>query len=141
MDFVDQRMHVAGRRRSLAVIAILIGLGGMFSSLHTANAAEPAAVITLNNKLKFVPAKVKVKVGDTVRWKNASVLVHTVTDDPNHVAKDVDYALPEGARPFNSGNLKPKATYEHTFSVPGTYKYFCIPHEAAGMVAEVVVTK
>jgi plastocyanin len=28
----------------------------------------------------------------------------------------------------------------HTFDVPGTYQYFCIPHEMAGMTGTVVVT-
>jgi len=84
---------------------------------------------------------VTVKVGDTVQWQNDSVLVHTVTDDPDLVANQVDYALPEGARPFDSGGLEPAATFAHTFTQPGTYKYFCIPHEAAGMIAEVIVTK
>jgi plastocyanin len=27
-------------------------------------------------------------------------------------------------------------TYEHTFETESVYDYFCIPHEAAGMVAE-----
>jgi plastocyanin len=30
-------------------------------------------------------------------------------------------------------------TYEHTFEVPGTYHYFCIPHERGGMVGTVTV--
>lgn len=77
----------------------------------------------------------------TVRSQNASVLVHTVTDDPNLVAKEADYALPDGAEPFNSGNLEPKESYEHTFTVPGTHRYFCIPHEAAKMIGEVVVLR
>ena len=30
-------------------------------------------------------------------------------------------------------------TFKQTFNVPGTYKYFCIPHEAACMVGTIVV--
>jgi plastocyanin len=33
----------------------------------------------------------------------------------------------------------PGNTYQHTFTVPGTYRYFCQPHESNGMVGEVVV--
>lgn len=29
--------------------------------------------------------------------------------------------------------------FEWTFEVPGEYTYFCIPHEAAGMVANLTV--
>lgn len=129
------------RPRSLTAVLVVIALCSMSVVPRFGHAAEPAVVIKLINKLKFVPAQITVKVGDTVRWQNASVLVHTVTDDPNLVAKEADYALPDGAEPFNSGNLKPKESYEHTFTVPGTYRYFCIPHEAAKMIGEVVVLR
>ncbi|PSQ19222.1 halocyanin [Halobacteriales archaeon QS_8_69_26] len=32
-------------------------------------------------------------------------------------------------------------TYEHTFEVEGTYEYFCIPHEGAGMVGSIEVAQ
>lgn len=104
-------------------------------------ADESAAVtVTMSNRLKFDPPSVTIKAGQTVEWKNGSALVHTVTADPDLAARAKDVALPEGAEPFNSGNLKPDATFLHFFNLPGRYKYFCIPHEAAGMLGEVVVT-
>lgn len=100
---------------------------------------QPAAVVTMNNLLKFEPAQVTIKVGETVEWQNTSLLVHTVTANPKLAANKEHVALPKRAEPFNSGNLDPKATFQHTFTVPGTYRYFCIPHEATGMVGEVIV--
>lgn len=35
--------------------------------------------------------------------------------------------------------MDPKTTFEHTFAVPGTYRYFCIPHEGAKMQGTVIV--
>ncbi|WP_162622742.1 plastocyanin/azurin family copper-binding protein [Salinisphaera orenii] len=35
--------------------------------------------------------------------------------------------------------MAPGADYAHRFTEPGTYRYFCIPHEAAGTVGTVVV--
>ncbi|PSP69167.1 halocyanin, partial [Halobacteriales archaeon QH_9_66_26] len=32
-------------------------------------------------------------------------------------------------------------TFEVTFDVPGTYDYFCIPHERAGMQDEFTVVE
>jgi plastocyanin len=52
-----------------------------------------------------------------------------------------DAALPPNTKEFDSGLISPGKDYSHTFTVPGTYKYFCIPHEAAGMVGTVVVSK
>ncbi|RMG67271.1 MAG: hypothetical protein D6715_05170 [Calditrichaeota bacterium] len=95
--------------------------------------------ITMTNTLKFNPASDTIRVGQTVEWRNTSLLVHTVTCDPKKAAKPEHVALPEGAEPFDSGNMDPDATFRHTFTVPGVYKYFCIPHEAAGMVGEIVV--
>ncbi len=100
-----------------------------------------AAEVTMSNQLRFSPATVHIKVGDTVHWKNVSDLVHTVTADPKLAAKASDVHLPDGADPFNSGDLKPGQEFTHTFTVPGEYMYFCQPHELAGMVAKVIVEK
>ena len=124
----------------IALVMAAIAVGSCVFPSSTL-AADSATVIVLNNKLKFVPAEVTIKAGQTVQWKNASDLVHTVTDDPELVARTRDQKLPDSAKSFNSGNLKPKATFEHTFTAPGTYMYFCIPHEGAGMVAQITVTK
>ena len=92
----------------------------------------------MTNALNYVPATMTVKVGDTVRWTNPSDVRHAVTadkslaNDPSHVV------LPEGAEPFDSGNIPPGGLWSHPFEVAGRYKYFCIPHEAAGMIAEVI---
>jgi plastocyanin len=55
-------------------------------------------------------------------------------------ANKADAALPSGAQAWNSGDINPGQTFTHTFDTPGTYKYFCIPHEVAGMTGTIVVT-
>jgi plastocyanin len=86
----------------------------------------------------FDPVGLWVKPGQTVRW----VLHHDVhTTTAYHPAND-GHALriPEGARPWNSGFLvKPGAHFDVTLTVEGVYDYFCMPHEAAGMVGRIVV--
>ena len=96
----------------------------------------------------FQPPDVTVSVGETVRWKNTSSRAHTVTA--------YESSLPEGAAFFASGGYETESaareawrdlegsitsgeSYEHTFEVAGTYEYFCIPHEQAGMVGTVTV--
>ena len=44
-----------------------------------------------------------------------------------------------GDASFDSGQLEPGATFSHTFRVPGTYRYFCVPHEVAGMIGTLIV--
>jgi plastocyanin len=97
------------------------------------------AAVGMTDTLKYAPEEVTITVGQSVVWTNTSSMVHTVTADPT-LAKDPSHVrLPEGAKPFDSGNLTPGATFRHTFDVPGEYVYFCIPHEAAGMVGRVNV--
>lgn len=100
---------------------------------------EPAAIVGMTNSLRFTPPTVRIKVGETVRWKNSSLLVHTVTADPAEATIEGSVALPEGAEAFNSGLMDPEQTFEHTFTEAGTYTYFCIPHEAAKMRGQVIV--
>lgn len=103
-------------------------------------AGASAAVVNTTDALKFEPASLTISKGTAVTWRNGSQTVHTVTDDPTKATDKADAALPAGAQPWDSGNLNPGQTFSHTFDVPGTYKYFCIPHEAAGMTGTIIVT-
>jgi plastocyanin len=101
---------------------------------------EPRTVqMTSNNT--FVPETLTIKEGTTVVWENQSQTVHTVTDDPAVAAAKRDVATPAEAKPFNSGSIQPGGKYSNTFTVPGTYKYVCLPHEGMGMIGTIVVTK
>ena len=125
------------------VVSLLLVLGAWASVLTLrpvyAIAAEPAVTVTMTNEMQFVPARVTVHVGETVVWRNTSMLVHTVTADPAMAVKQQDVVLPAGAAPFNSGFLPPQGAFHHRFKIPGLYRYFCIPHEPTGMVGTVVV--
>ncbi|MEX0701851.1 MAG: plastocyanin/azurin family copper-binding protein [Planctomycetales bacterium] len=109
------------------------------AQVEEAPAVKAAAVVEMTNDAKFVPAKVKIKVGETVEWKNRSKAMHTVTADPDKAKDKSNVMLPEGAAPFDSGKIRPGGAFSHTFTVAGNYKYFCIPHEAKGMIGEVEV--
>ena len=134
-------MHAV--RRTLPPVVSLLLLAAIFSLAPSiAGAAEQAVVtVTMGDDLRFSPAVVTIKPGTRVRWINRSFIRHTVTADPAKAARPVDVALPKGAKPFDSGFIDNKATYEHVFTVAGRYRYFCIPHETTGMVAEIIVKK
>jgi plastocyanin len=95
--------------------------------------------VTMTNSLRFDPDRVNIEVGQTVLWNNTSDLPHTVTADPVKAKNKDDCNLPASANPFDSGIISPGHTYIQTFTVPGTYKYFCIPHETMGMTGQVIV--
>ena len=99
-----------------------------------------AADVTMDDRLRFTSETVRIRTGQAVRWTNTSSLIHTVTADPSKANNANSVGLPSGARPFDSGDLRPGDVFTHTFTEPGTYRYFCIPHEGAGMVATVIVS-
>lgn len=67
----------------------------------------------------FTPGELTVETGTTVTWINESQLVHTVTSGTP--------GEPDGL--FDSGNVSPGGEFAYTFDEPGTYDYFCIPHQ------------
>ncbi len=130
--------------RWLLLVAIALAAVGIARSAERAAtpqtaATPPAATVEMTGEKRFVPARVRVKMGDTVEWRNASSLTHTVTDDRAKARLRDSWALPEGAHAFDSGWIGPGSRWSYRFTVPGTYRYFCQPHEAAGMKAEVEV--
>ncbi len=86
----------------------------------------------------FDPVGLFVEPGRPVRWVNREN-VHTVTAYHPANGKRA-LRMPEAAEPWDSGYLvDPGAVFERRFEIPGVYDYFCIPHEAAGMVGRLVV--
>jgi plastocyanin len=104
------------------------------------SAAGHVKTIDMTDDMNFRPDAVTIAVGETLQWKNTSGDEHTVTFDPKLASDPKDISLPPGAAPFASGKIKPGGTFEHTFTVAGTYKYVCVPHEDAGMTGQIVVT-
>jgi plastocyanin len=105
-------------------------------------AARPAIVVEMQDvPPSFQPGRSTIKAGDTIEWKNIGAQLHHVTTDPSAALKKGDVSNPPGAKPFDSGFLKPGESFSETFSVPGTYRYTCAVHEAKGMNGEIVVQK
>ncbi|HEU5210140.1 MAG TPA: plastocyanin/azurin family copper-binding protein [Longimicrobiales bacterium] len=114
--------------------------GRRTQSAESAAPAPPAAVeVDMTNRLLFSPDTVRIRSGETVLWRNSSMLPHTVTADRSRAASADNVVLPAGAEPFDSGNIDPGRSWSYTFTVPGTYQYVCLPHELAGMIGVVVV--
>jgi plastocyanin len=89
--------------------------------------------------VRFAPRGLRVEPVATVVWRNADPgNAHTSTAfHPGNM--DHPLRIPADAKPWNSDYLLPGETFSVTFTVPGVYDYFCIPHEMAGMVGRIVV--
>ncbi|TKX63565.1 halocyanin [Halorubrum sp. ASP1] len=97
----------------------------------------------------YQPRDVTVSVGDTVVWENTSARAHTVTATDGGIPDDAEFFASGGFDDYDAalsawqsdfgGRLENGDRYEHTFTVPGTYEYVCIPHREGGMFGTVVV--
>jgi plastocyanin len=88
----------------------------------------------------FDPIGVLIQPGQTVRWITESPgNPHTTTAYHPRNGKH-SLRIPEQAAPWDSGFLlKEGDHFEVTLTLEGVYDYFCLPHEAAGMVGRIVV--
>ena len=94
--------------------------------------AEDTTVEMLNklDKRKMVFSKeiVRINPGDTVFWK---------ATDPGHNVQFISKnGVPDGVEKFKS---KVGKDTEFTFTIPGIYAYWCVPHKTLGMIGFVIV--
>ena len=71
---------------------------------------------------------VRINPGDTVFWK--------ATDKGHNVQFISKNGVPERVEKFKS---KIGKDTEYTFTIPGIYAYWCVPHKTMGMIGFVIV--
>ena len=94
--------------------------------------AEDTTVEMLNKLSKrtmvFSQEIVRINLGDTVFWKST---------DPGHNVQFISKnGVPDGVEKFKS---KVGKDTEFTFTIPGIYAYWCVPHKTLGMIGFVIV--
>ena len=94
--------------------------------------AEDATVEMLDKldkrKMVFNQEIVRINQGDTVFWK--------ATDRGHNVEFISKNGVPDGVEKFKS---KVGKDTEFTFTIPGIYAYWCVPHKTLGMIGFVIV--
>ena len=123
------------------IIGLLVGLllfsGAVFAQQGGEGEVVEISMVTEGSQFYFDPVGIHVLPGTTIRFINESGQ-HSATaycegnGKPNRI--------PEGAECWNSGILtEAGATFEVTLTEEGVYDYYCIPHEALGMVGRIIV--
>jgi plastocyanin len=102
-------------RRGL--LAVLLSLFACAAGVEARVAAKPATVQITIDTVKFTPASVTVKPGDTVIWTNKDILAHTVTAQ-------------SGA--FDSKVIMPGGTWKFVARKKGDFPYKCVFHPMTG---------
>jgi plastocyanin len=92
---------------------------------------------TTGGELVFDPDVARVRRGGVTLFTNVSGS-HSTT--AYHSQNDKPRRIPPGATPWDSTTLSDEgASFAVAINTTGVYDYFCIPHEADGMVGSVVV--
>ncbi len=112
------------RRRLFALGAGCV-LTGLATSGCTWLDARSNTRVTVNvvAQEEFEPATISISPGTTVVWHNLTSQLHAVTTDASLVEDSAVIVVPEGATPWDSGDLLAGVTWEHTFTEPGTWVY------------------
>jgi len=106
----------------------LMALAVLLAAVATpmiATATEHVVNITF---ISFEPNDITILAGDTVRWTNNSVFVHTSTSGVGCAANGLWSLV-----------MNPADQVTHVFNAPGSYPYFCIPHCGSGMTGTIHV--
>jgi plastocyanin len=80
------------------------------STVPDSNASAVVHVVMRN--MKFSPASVEIKPGETVEWTNEDITPHTATSAPL----------------FDSGSINSDKSWRHTFTESGNFPYTCTFH-------------
>ena len=95
---------------------------------------------------RFDPATITIKQGENVTWVNESDEAHTVTAYADEIPEGASYFASGGASneeeardSLSEGLIQSGDSFDVTFEEPGTYEYYCFPHENAGMKGTIVV--
>lgn len=95
---------------------------------------------------RFAPDRIDADAGQTIVFANTSDEAHTVTAIGGDLPAGADYFASGGSADEESardslaaGLIGAGEEFEVTLTEPGSYSYFCIPHEASGMKGTIVV--
>jgi plastocyanin len=92
-------------------------------------------VVTIGSGSAYSPSTVTVAPGDTVRWTNTGLGIHTATSgtaEPGCASGEPDFL-------WDSGDLGPSDVFEREFAeAPGDYPYFCTYHACCCLMRGVV---
>ena len=91
-------------------------------ALFSILASAQQTVIVSMAEYKYIPAEVRIKAGDTVKWVN----------NERRTSHSVLFPTENG---LESTRMFPGESWERSFPVPGRYEYTCGPHpEMKGLV-------
>ena len=121
------RVHVLV---SILVTALLAGCGGGEADLVQPGTRPPNSISIVSQAETtgtgaFVPNPLTVSLNGVVRWYNDDL---AAGGGPYGGSNGTIHSIAADDVTFVSGNIIPRATFEHTLATAGTYTYHCGIH-------------
>jgi plastocyanin len=135
---------VIQRRRFLERGGVLLAALALPIALpRTARATESVEIEMIGkpdgSEVWFEPIGLLIDPGRTVTWTNRDEGNSHTTTAYHPTISGRSQRIPMNAKPWHSDYLMPGGAFSVTFTEPGVYDYYCVPHEQAGMVGRIVV--
>ncbi|CAN8240142.1 unnamed protein product [Cochlearia groenlandica] len=128
------KLAVKSSLKDFGVIAVAtaasIVLGGNAMAMEVLLGSDDGGLV-------FVPSEFTVAKGEKIVFKNNAGFPHNVVFDEDEIPSGVEQSKisMDEQELLNGAGDK----YEVTLTVPGTYGFFCAPHQGAGMVGKLTV--
>jgi plastocyanin len=146
----ERSLSRRGFLRASAGAAGVAGASGVGAAAEDGSGGGTTHTVDMTDGLVFDPDSLTIAPGDTVEWVNVGAIGHSVTAYEENIPDGAEYFASGG---FDSeqaarddwtgaqeGNVPGGESYSHTFQTEGSYEYFCIPHEGAGMLGAIEVS-
>ena len=132
--------------RRLTTLLVLVASAALLTACSGGGPEEPG-VVSMPEGHRFAPETLEVVAGDQIRFENDGSESHTITAYEDSLPEAASYFASGGATSeeearenVGDGLVGQGDEFSMTIDTPGTYKYFCIPHEQHGMTGTIIVT-
>jgi plastocyanin len=105
----------------LILVALNVGLLGTSYAQQPAGPAPAESSVSIEG-FAFLPKTLTIELNQSVTWTNKDSSPHTVTSTTSA---------------FDSSSLSQNQTFQHQFTSPGSFNYFCAFHP--GMTGTIIV--
>jgi plastocyanin len=114
--------------RATEAMLVVVLINCSILSTRAESKPQPAAILSMGDisKSAVAPARITIRVGDSVEWINAGNVMHMVRSL-------------SGSPPFHSKYLQSGEKFEYKFTRPGTYRYSWMTHPQGRSLKGIIV--
>ena len=101
------------------------------TAINTAMSGSSNSTVIIIQNFAYNPSQTIVTAGTTVTWINRDTIGHTVTEGSPQSPKPANQRLFDSSHGTDGSNvitIPPGESFSFTFTTPGLYSYYCIPH-------------